>query len=70
MTRPDWEGGWEQRGDGYYVKTLPRGDALIWHPSMGGDRHSNHIHLSSSQASEAWASYKPLRTWLKENGLA
>lgn len=69
MTRATWSGGWDQRADGYLVKQLARGDALLWHPTMGGDRHSHHVHLSAPQVQAAWGSYKPLRTWLKEQGL-
>ncbi|MBB5205791.1 hypothetical protein HNQ51_003118 [Inhella inkyongensis] len=69
MSNSNWEEGWEARADGFVSKTLARGDTLVWHPSMGGDRHTNHIHLSAAQASDAFGSYKPLRTWLKTNGI-
>lgn len=65
----NWEDGWEERSDGFWYKTLDRGDRLIWHPSIGGTKHSNHIHLSAKEANDAWGSYKPLRTWLKDNGI-
>ena len=69
MEKTHWESGWEERNDGYFVKTLPRGDSLLWHPSMGGDRNTNHVHLSADQARDAFGTYKPLRTWLKDNGV-
>jgi hypothetical protein len=69
MNKKEWEDGWGQDSNGYFIKILERGDRLIWHPSWKGNKHDSHVHLSASQAKDAWASDKSLRTWLKDNKL-
>lgn len=52
--------GWVKEGE-LWGKVASDGTLLVWHPDMGGNKHTNHCHISSDLSTCNFPNYKPSR---------
>lgn len=57
--------GWVKEGE-LWGKFAADGSLMVWHPSMGGNYHTNHCHISSDLTTCNYPHFKPSRDALKK----